>query len=154
MKMLLNIRKSIEPVLLNLVNCCIYNSDFPKNIKINKIIPIAKDTDHLSPSHYRSINIFSPISKIIEKCWAIQIDKYLVDNNYLPDNHQGGIKGQGTATSTINIQAKINQIINSNKIAAVIGLDQSGCYQIIAHSILLKKRLQSSSYQTIKKLSF
>ena len=95
MKMLIKICKSIEPVMLNLINQCIYDSKFPEYLKINKIIPIPKDNNYLEPSNYRSINIFSPISKIIEKCLCIQIDQYLLDNNFLKPNHQGGIKTEG-----------------------------------------------------------
>ena len=75
----------------------------------------------------------------MEKCWALQINKYLEDNFYLKDNHQGGVKGRGTVTSTLNLNSKINKIINNKKIAAVIGLDQSSCFDIIDHSILLEK---------------
>ena len=103
MKMLYNIRKSIEPILLNLINLSIYNSEFPSVLKISKIIPIPKDKDFLNPKNYRAINIFNPISKIIEKCWSYQINQYLEDNNFLTENHQGGIKSRGTVTATINI---------------------------------------------------
>ena len=61
MKMLFNIQKSILPVPMNIVNLTIFNSEFPIFLKINKIAPIAKDKDFLSPKNYRSINIFSPI---------------------------------------------------------------------------------------------
>ena len=139
MDMLYRIRRSIEPVLMNIVNLSIYNSIFPDILKINKIIPIPKDKDFLSPKNYRAINIFCPISKILEKCWSIQINKYLEDNLYLKDNHQGGVRGRGTVTATLNLNSKINKVIGEKKIAAVIGLDQSSCFEIIDHSILLKK---------------
>ena len=139
MKMLYNIRKSIEPILLNLINLSIYNSEFPSVLKISKIIPIPKDKDFLNPKNYRAINIFNPISKIIEKCWSYQINQYLEDNNFLTENHQGGIKSRGTVTATININSKINSIRDNKKIAAVIGLDQSSCFEIINHELLLLK---------------
>ena len=103
MKMLFKIRRAIEPIIMNVINISIYNSKFPEVLKINKIIPIPKDTDYLSPKNFRAINIFNPISKIIEKCWAFQIVKYLEENNYLKNNHQGGIKGRGTMTATLNL---------------------------------------------------
>ena len=139
MRMLWNVRKAIEPILLNIVNLSTYNSTFPDVLKINKIIPIPKSNDYLNPNNYRSINIFSPISKLIEKCWATQINAYLVENNFLTNNHQGGIKGRSTVTATLNINSKINKIVNDNKIAAVVGLDQSGCFEIIDHMTLMKK---------------
>ena len=139
MKMIFNIRRALEPILLNIINLSIYNSEFPSVLKISKIIPIPKDINYLLPKNYRAINIFCPISKIIEKCWSVQINNYLVKNNYLKENHQGGIKGRGTVTATININTKINKIVDNKNIAAVIGLDQSSCFEIINHNILLEK---------------
>ena len=49
MDMLYRIRKSIEHVLVNIVNLSIYNSVFPDILKINKIIPIPKEKDYLLP---------------------------------------------------------------------------------------------------------
>ena len=60
-------------------------------------------------------------------------------NNYLKENHQGGVKGRGTTNANLNIKTKIDQILDKKMIAAVIGLDQSSCFEIIDHSILLKK---------------
>ena len=45
MAMILKLRKSLEPILLNLINISIYNSEFPDILKISKIIPIPKNND-------------------------------------------------------------------------------------------------------------
>ena len=139
MKMIWKIKSSLEPILLNLVNATLKEEKFPEVLKINKIIPIPKDNNYLEPENYRAINIFNPISKIIEKSWSKQITKYLNEENYLTQNHQGGIKNRGTTQATLNIQTKINKIIDNKGIAVVIALDQSACFEIIQHSILLKK---------------
>ena len=67
MPMILKLRRSLEPILLNLINISIYNSEFPDILKISKILPIPKSNDYLEPSNYRPINILCPISKILEK---------------------------------------------------------------------------------------
>ena len=130
MTMLKKIRRSIEPILLNLVNQCIMQSTFPDMLKISKIIPIPKANDFLSLNNYRGINIFSPISKIIEKVWSIQICKYLKEKNIFTQQHQGGISKRGTMLATLNISMKINDIIQNKQIAAVTCLDQSACFDI------------------------
>ena len=112
---------------------------FSDILKINNIIPIPKDNKYLEPENFRAINIFNPISKLIEKCWSKHIVKYLNEQNYLTENHQGGIKDRQTTQATINIQTKINKIIDKKDIAVVIALDQSACFEIISHNILLKK---------------
>ena len=67
MEMILKLRRSLEPILLNLINISIYNSNFPDILKISKIIPIPKSNNYLEPSNFRPINILCPISKILEK---------------------------------------------------------------------------------------
>ena len=61
------------------------------------------------------------------------------EKRYFKDNHQGGIKGRGTVTATLNINSKINKIINNKKLAAIVGLDQSVCFEIIDHKLLQQK---------------
>ena len=139
MIMIIKIRKSIEPILLNLVNQSIKQNIFPDLLKISKVIPIPKGNDFIELENYRGINIFSPISKVIEKVWAIQINKYLKENNLLTQQHQGGIKNRGTTLATLNISMKINDIIEGKHMAAIICLDQSACFDIINHEILIKK---------------
>ena len=135
MKMLFKIKKVIEPILLNIVNLSIFNSTFHEFLKINKIIPINKSNYYMAPSNYRSINIFSPISKIIEKCWANQINKYLESKNYIKNNHQGGVKGRSTITATLNINSKINEKTYKDKMAVIVTLDQLACFEVINHDI-------------------
>ena len=70
MKIIWKIRKSLEPILLNLINIIIKEEKFPDILKINKIIPIPKENNYLEPEHFRSINIFNPISKLIANAGA------------------------------------------------------------------------------------
>ena len=139
MDMILRLRRSLEPILLNLVNISIYNSNFPDILKISKIIPIPKSNNYLDPSNFRPINILCPISKILEKNMSIQITKYLKNEKYVSNNHQGGMSNRGTAIATLNINMKINQILERKNLAAVIAMDQSACFEIIDHGILLEK---------------
>ena len=53
--------------MLNLINQTIIQSKITEILKISKIIPIPKANDYLQLNNYRGINIFSPISKLIEK---------------------------------------------------------------------------------------
>merc|ERR1712055_1163333 len=94
MSMIKNHIKVLSPLLLNLVNQVIEKEKFPENIKIQKVVPIAKNYDFLNPNSYRGINILSPISKIIENVLKNQIIEFLNTNNIIPLNHLGGIKGR------------------------------------------------------------
>ena len=53
-------------------------------------------------------------------------------------NHQGGLAKRGTKNATTILNMKRNKIIERQKVAAVITLDQSSCYNIISQNILIK----------------
>ena len=139
MAMIMKIRKVVEPIILRIINLSIQNNIFPECLKISKIIPIPKGVDYINLNNYRGVNILSPISRIIEKVWASQMLENLYEKNLIANNHQGGLKKRGTQNATLVINIKRNKIIESNKFAAIITLDQSACYDIISHEILIKK---------------
>ena len=96
MKTLCKLRSSTQPIFLNLINQVIKQSKFPESLKTAQIIPIIKNgkNDKLDPTSYRPVNLLSPISKIIEKTWSIQILEHIRSNKIIDNNHQGSIKGR------------------------------------------------------------
>ena len=84
------IKMSTQPIVLNLVNKMIKTGIFPSTLKISKIIPISKGNqlDKFDPATYRPVNLISPLSKIIEKVWVNQINKYLIKNKIIDNNIQ------------------------------------------------------------------
>ena len=139
MAMIKKIRSVIEPILMRIVNLSIQYDKFPSRLKISKVITIAKSNEYIKLNNYRGVNILSPISRIIEKMWASQIIKYLNEKKLVNYNHQGGLAKRGTQSATVIINMKRNKIIEKKKVAAIVTLDQSSCYDIISHSILVKK---------------
>ena len=88
------LKVSIMPPILKLINSVIDSGTFPTILKINKIVPIRKnsDLDDLNPEKYRPVNLVSSLSKLIEKAWHKQIVRYLIRNKKIPFSHQGSIK--------------------------------------------------------------
>ena len=70
---------------------------------------------------------------------SIQLIKYLKSKNLLTQQHQGGISKRGTQLATLNLSMKINQIIESRQMAAVVALDNSAFFDIINHETLMLK---------------
>ena len=141
MKTLVKIKNSTQPIILNIVNSVIKSVKFPKSLKITRIIPIKKggNLNLLEPGSYRPVNLLSPISKIIEKVWALQINKFLIEKESIDSNHQGSIKGRSGSIIVSELFQKLN-IAKKNKMsAALITLDQSAAYDVIPHNILKKK---------------
>ena len=139
MKLIKVISKSIEKQLSKLFNCCIKTGKYPKILKISRILPFLKKKNYLSIDGYRPIHILSPISKILEKLFSNQVSLHLKSQNMFVNNHQGGIKLRGTNLANIGINTKINFLLDKKRTVALVSLDQTKCYDIIPHNILLLK---------------
>ena len=139
MSMLRKISHSILPIILRIANNIIRTKVFPDILKISRIIPIPKSNDYMQPKNFRPINILSPITKIITKIWYIQMMDYLTAMNIIHTNHQGGIKGRSTTITALKIHQRLIEIMDKKKVGALIALDQSACFDVINHKIIIKK---------------
>ena len=145
---------SILPLLLKLTNNIIETSKFPECLKIIKIMPIPKSNDYLRCDNYRPINLVSPISKIIEKVWNKYILNHLKQNKLIKKYHQGSLKNRSSTLLNLELHNKLIKIVNKKKIAAIVALDQSACFDIISHNILIRKiRHLNFSENTLKMIS-
>ncbi len=90
----------LEQLLLHLVNKVTETEEFPTILKLSKIIPILKPGKIRNEmDSYHPVNLLSPVSKIIEKCWLLQMLKYLEEKKIIPQQHHGGIKNKSTITA-------------------------------------------------------
>ena len=67
----------LAPVLTQLINLMIEQSEFPNCLKVARVIPLFKKGSKTNPANYRPISILSVISKIAEKIMAKQMRDYL-----------------------------------------------------------------------------
>ena len=141
MRTLYNVRHSILPLILQLINIINKTSIFPDALKVARIIPIRKSyqISSLSMENFRPVCILSPISKIIEKFWVKNILQHMKTNNLIDENHQGGYPGRSSTTTVLELQQRIADIKRRKLIGAVVQLDQSGAYDVVSHSILGQK---------------
>jgi hypothetical protein len=71
----------------DLVNCSFLEGVFPDNLRLAKILASFKNKGERSdPSNYRPISQTPAVSKIVEKCFANQTDKYFSENNLYSPN--------------------------------------------------------------------
>ena len=140
MKTIKKARKSLEPLILKLVNTTISTSTYADLLKIIKILPHSKpDKDILLTESWRPINLVPALSKIIEKTMSLQIMEHLVRNNLIHNNHHGGLKGKSTQTAVIEIHDLLTEILETGGEAIFIAIDQSKSFDLVDHDILLEK---------------
>ena len=93
----------------------------------------------LEPGSYRPVNLLSPISKLIEKVWTLQINLFLKENKIVDNNNQGSIKGRNGALLIHELHHNLTLIKKERETGALISLDQSAAYDVIPHQIMKRK---------------
>ena len=140
MKLLKDAGESINTHLLFLVNKIIETEEYPKELKLTKIVPIKKpEEDPKNAASWRPINIVPSLSKIVEKSLLLQITKYLNENKIIHHTHHGSVGGKNTQTLIQELYDNLLTALENGDEMTLIQLDQSKAYDVIDHQILLQK---------------
>ena len=80
----------MAPSITHLFNHIICTGTYPKKLKISRIIPIKKAGKNKdSIDSYRPISNLHPVDKIIETIMKDQMDRFIQDNDIIPDQIHG-----------------------------------------------------------------
>lgn len=93
--------------LTRLINLCLRNGVFPDGLKIAIVRPILKKGDPSTPNNYRPISLLPVISKVLEKCIAIQIIEHFEKNNLFTKHQWGFRKNRNTVQGILDLVAGI-----------------------------------------------
>ena len=142
-KLLKKIFKEIEYPVLHMINQTILTSKYPESLKTAKVLPLYKVSTppkpQSDPGSYRGININNSLGKILDKVILKQVLTYLVENDLIHESHHGSIKGRSTTTAVATIMDTWTNLIEQGNEIAAIAMDQSAAYDLIDHTILLRK---------------
>ena len=120
-----------------LINECIERSYFPDLWKQANVIPLPKVH---SPTDYRLLrcmSILPAFSKILEKILKAQINKFLNENNILPNKQSKFRGGYDCSTALAEVTDNIFRALDGNKAAILIMLDYTKAFDMVNHTILL-----------------
>ena len=131
--------EDILPAVTHIVNLSIQQATFPSLYKMAKIIPLLKKDDPLEPKNYRPVAILCILSKVIERVVFIQIVEYMNTNDYFHPNHHGFRAHHSTSTAMVQMYDSWVQAADKGELAGVCMLDMSAAFDVVDHSILLKK---------------
>ena len=129
----------IGPVILHIINTCLSQADFPPSWKHSIIHPIFKSGDPTDPSNYRPISIIPVISKLVERVVQRQLLNYLSSNHLLSPSQHGFRPRHSTETALVTVTDHIFTAMDDGEISLLCLIDLSKCFDIIDHSILLRK---------------
>ncbi len=132
---------ALLPILSYIINTSLQSCTFPQKLKEALVRPSMKNTDMDSESlkNYRPISNLAFLSKIIEKCVAIQLTSYLEDNKLLSRYQSGYRKYHSCETATTRIHNDILVMCDSNSKVVLLLLDLSAAFDTVSHKQLLKK---------------
>ena len=122
-----------------IINCSMYNMEFPREWKRSIITPIPKSGDKLNPENWRPINNLCVPGKILEKCVYRQVEEYMEKNMLLCKNQHGFRKGRGTDTAVMELVRELFANIDLEKISSILFLDYSWAFNTVNHNVLLRE---------------
>ena len=93
----------------------------------------------MNPKNYRPVAIIPLFSKILERIVFNKIIGYLVTNQLIHSNHHAYRAGHNTTTALIQLYDVWIKALEADELAGVCFLDMSAAFDIVDHSLLLKK---------------
>ena len=129
----------ILPAVTHIVNLSLNSGIFPSKWKTAKVIPLFKSGDSLNPKNYRPVAMLPILSKVLEKVVFCQVSKYMEKNSLMHPNHHGFRQNHSTATCLIQLYDKWVEALEERKFTGVCFLDLSAAFDVVNHSLLIKK---------------
>ena len=127
-----------EP-LTHIINQSINTGIFPDKWKEARVLPLHKSGLTDDPYNYRPISILSVLSKIIERHVHDQIYKHLSEHNLLYE-YQSGFRPQHSCEAALlQMIDTWLKAIDDNQLVGTIFLDLQKAFDVVDHSILVKK---------------
>ena len=129
----------IKGPITYIVNLSLRSGIFPNEMKLAKVIPLHKKKSRLDAGNYRPVSILSVVSKVLEKTVFLQLNSYLVENNFFYQ-FQSGFRGSySTDTCLIHLQDHIRKQTASGHYTGMVLLDIQKAFDSVDHKILCNK---------------
>uniref|UniRef100_A0A8C6MKE1 Reverse transcriptase domain-containing protein n=1 Tax=Nothobranchius furzeri TaxID=105023 RepID=A0A8C6MKE1_NOTFU len=132
------IESVIEPFTY-ICNLSLSTGVFPDLMKIAKVVPLFKSGDKQSFTNYRPVSLLPQFSKILEKVFALRLDKFIDENSILNHEQYGFRTKHSTAMAVMDLVDKISSAIDNKNHFISVFIDLKKAFDVIDHSRLLLK---------------
>ena len=125
--------------LHHIITLSLMQGRFPSAWKMSKVIPLHKKGSTLECQNYRPVAILSPLSKVLEKIVYQQIYDHFTNNKIFDQNLHGYRDNRSTQTALITMYDRWVRAASLGQISGAIFLDLSAAFDLVDHTLLLKK---------------
>ena len=112
---------------------------FPDELKVARVVPLYKAGDPKNISNYRHVSLLNSISKIFERSFYNQLNKYITSENILYDHQYGFRPNHSTNYALLTLTNKITEALDNNEYMVGLFLDFLKAFDTVNHGILLSK---------------
>jgi Reverse transcriptase (RNA-dependent DNA polymerase) len=133
-----NINDEISPTIAQLINISIKNGKVPEKCKISVVKPIYKKGNHVLYTNYRPISLLPSIEKIMERCVATHLNKYLEKYNVINKFQYGFQKGKSTSDLLLSFSDFVNTKLDNNMHVLAVFIDYSKAFDTLNHLKLIR----------------
>lgn len=130
---------SIANPLTDIINLCLHEGVFPKELKISRICPVYKKGPKDEPASYRPVSIIPIISKLIEVLVYNQISYYFENNYFLNLSQFGFRKGRSTTGAMDDLVKSVLLVFENKACAQATFCDLSRAFECVDHKELIIK---------------
>lgn len=138
LRSLVHCRTFIE-FFVKISNEMLETGNFPVSAKDAIVIPLHKKGSRKDVANYRPVSLLNSFSKILEHVLKTRLLKHLNENSILHPGQYGFIEKSDTNSAVMDLVSELNQEIDGGKMVAGIFLDLSKAFDLMDHSILVKK---------------
>ena len=112
---------------------------FPEKMKIAKVIPLFENGDPENITNYRPISVLPWFSKVLQPIMYKRLFKYLCEEKLLYSKHFGFRKGHSTDHAIVHLVDQIYESSENDYYTLGVFIDLFKAFDIVDHSIALKK---------------
>ena len=131
---------TLSAPLTKLFNRSLSESEFPTMLKKALVTPLYKGKGKkCDPNSYRPISILPTTSKIFEQLVYTHLINFLDEHNLLCENQHGFRKNRSTESALVMFTNDVRTSMDNREITAAVFVDFTKAFDLVVHSILLKK---------------
>ena len=132
---------TLLPYLLYTVNLSLSSGTFPKSFKKTLVKPVLKNSslEQNNIPNYRPVSNLCFLSKVVEKCVLKQLVQHLEENDMFCKFQSAYRQFHSCETAIAKISNDILNNLDSNDSSFLILLDLSSAFDLVDHSVLIKR---------------